>query len=347
VREFNKKERPRELMAKPWKLSEGVDYQVSMPDEGLGEGDPFGEGDTKFPHTFDKLSPEQKLDAIRTTPYGNELLADFALDLLAGEKLGEGRSPDLLAISFSSPDYIGHVYGPNSMEVMDNYLKLDRQIARLLDALDAKLGKGNYLFFLTADHGVKPNEAYLSANRVFNGTLSSVAVRDSLKAFCLRSYGDGGVIETVADNHIYLSQSLIQSKELDPEDVEEDIVRYLRYTFSAMGAIFTRMELASQTPKRDMSSFTLNGFHHFRSGDITFELAVNHMTYEMSSGTSHGAPYPYDTHVPLLFFGWQVPAGSSNRLVYIEDIAPTLANLIGIQEPNGCIGVPLLPTEDK
>lgn len=342
VVEFNARKRPEALMSGGWDRSPGIDFRNAMPDEGLGESDAFREGKTTFPHSFQHLTEAQRRDLVRVTPFGNELLADFALELLRQERLGQNGVPDLLAISFSSTDYVGHAYGPNSMEVMDTYIRLDRQIARILTALDQAVGKGQYLLFLSSDHGVKPNEAYLRANRIFEGTLSSRAVEDTLRKFCAWRFGEAGLIDTVWDNHIYLSHRTIDRLRLDAALVDRELVRCLRNAFPAMSAIYTKADLNGRTPLRSMSALTLNGFHPYRSGDICYELAFNHMSYQMQNGTSHGSPYPYDTHVPMLFYGWRVNPGRSDELVYIVDIAPTIANLLGLQAPGATIGVPLI-----
>ncbi len=343
VNKFNGAKIPLELMGKNWPLAKSAGtYAIAQPDQGLGEGDPFKEGKTFFPHVFDQLSPEGKNELIRTTPFGNTLLTNFGIELLKNEKMGKGDYPDFLALSYSSPDYVGHAYGPNSMEIMDTYIRLDMEIARLLKALDEAVGEGNYLLFLTADHGVKANGVYLEENRMPNGVVNPVAVRDSLRSFCLQRFGTPMLIEEVADNHVYYNYMLIQMLKLDVRTLDTELVQYLRNNFEHIGAIHTKTEFNGRTPERSMHTMTLNGFQPYRSGDICFELGSGYITNGYTTGTTHGASYDYDTHVPMLFFGWKVPAGESNEQVYIEDIAPTLSNLLHIPEPDGSIGVPLI-----
>ncbi len=339
---FNQLRLPEKLMALPWKLSLDENaYKSSMPDDGPGEEDVFNEGKTTFPHEFGKLSAGRKLHLIRSTPFGNELLTDFAIRMLEEERIGRGDFTDFLAISYSSTDYVGHSYGPNSVEVMDTYVKLDAQIARLLAALDKAVGRDNYLLFLTADHGVQPNNAYLDARGFSTTTVLSRRLQDSLRAFCQRRFGASGVIDTVYDNQIYLNHAVLDGG--NPEIVAASVAlkQYLRRTFPEMGAIIARDEMDAATPTRTMATMLLNGFHPFRSGDLAFELTSNHLDLDFRTGATHGSSYDYDTHIPLIFYGKQIEPGESNELVFIEDIAPTIANLLHIQEPDNCIGVPL------
>jgi predicted AlkP superfamily pyrophosphatase or phosphodiesterase len=343
VNNFNSLQEPAKMMASGWNLSlPESQYVTSMPDNGAGEVDVFAEGETSFPHSFDKVPLAARLDKLRTTPFGNDLLADFVVELIKNEKTGQGQYTDMLAVSFSSPDYVGHAYGPNSVEIMDTYIKLDKQIARLLETLDNTVGKGNYLLFLTADHAVKPNGGYLKENRMPYGNMDSKMVEDSLKLFCSRYFGVSDLIEKVEDNHIYYNQQLIQNKKLDLRVINTALTSYLRNTFPQMNTISSKEDFNPKMPTRSMNTFILNGFNPFRSGDLVFDLTMGYLTGTYHEGTSHGTSFDYDTHVPLIFYGWKVKPGESNKEVFVEDIAPTITNLIQIQEPNGTLGVPLI-----
>jgi predicted AlkP superfamily pyrophosphatase or phosphodiesterase len=344
ISNFNSNQLPSRLMASGWNLSlPESSYLRSMPDNGAGETDVFKEGETNFPHSFEKVPLSSRLDLLRTTPFGNDLLAEFVMDLIKNEKPGQGPYTDLLAVSFSSTDYVGHAYGPNSVEIMDTYLRLDKQIARILDALDNTVGKGNYLLFLTSDHAVKPNGAYLQENHLPNGSLDDKVVTDSLRSYCLRHYGYDNLIETVNDNQVYFNHQLIESKKTDLHELNTSLISYLRTTFPQMNTISSKEDFNSKMPTRTMTTFALNGFNPSRSGDLLFDMAIGYLTGSYHEGTSHGAAFDYDTHVPLIFYGWKVKPGESNAEVYVEDIAPTITNLIHVQEPNGTLGVPVIP----
>ncbi|MEI7661761.1 MAG: alkaline phosphatase family protein [Bacteroidota bacterium] len=340
---FNERKLAIKLMSNSWELESGINYEASFPDNGPGEEDIFREGKTTFPHIFSNLSDTMKREQIKATPFGNILLAGFISELLKNEKPGQGKYCDFLAISFSSTDYVGHAYGPNSMEVMDTYLKLDRQIARILDTLDQCLGKGNYLLFLTADHAVKPNSALLEAGRIHAGHERNRSIREQLVEFAGNRFGNPRIIEAVQDNQVYLNHPLLDSLKLTITEVSAILTGFMRTAFPYMGIIQTRDELIAKTPVRSMNAFILNGFNIRRSGDLLFEMNQNYLVSGPGDkGTTHESSYDYDTHIPLLFFGWHIRPGESNQEVYVEDIAPTLANLVHIQEPDATIGIPIV-----
>jgi predicted AlkP superfamily pyrophosphatase or phosphodiesterase len=343
VNRFNDRKLPSALMSSDWQLEKDKNYTVSLPDDGPGEEDLFKEGKTTFPHQFTKLSEVEKRERIKDTPFGNDLLADFLTELIKNEKPGQGEYCDFIAVSFSSTDYVGHAYGPNSMEIMDTYLKFDKQIARILDTLDQCVGKGNYLLFLTADHGVKPNNAYLETNRISAGFISSGSINDKLMEYCKIQFGAPRIIEALQDNQIYLNHALLDTLKLSTNEVSSKLTSYLRENFPMIGTILTKEELIRRTPSRSMNSFILNGYNIARSGDLAFELTQNHITSDNNDeATTHQSSYDYDTHVPLIFFGWHIKPGESNSEVFIEDVAPTISNLIHIQEPDATIGIPIV-----
>jgi len=343
VNKFNEKQIPAKLMSSDWTLSLAQgEYETVMPDDGPGEQDVFDEGKATFPHVFGKHSMSEKLDLIKNTPFGNELLTAFVIDLIKQEKTGQGKYTDFLAISYSSTDYIGHAYGPNSMEIMDTYIKLDKQLSRIIDELDKNLGKGNYLLFLTADHAVKPNSAYLKANHGPTGFIDINSMERTLNAFCQKQYGVSGLIEKIHDGNIYLNHYIINKQQIEINSVCLNLVTHMLDMFPEIATITTKEKLRGKYPERSMSNFILNGFNPVLSGDIIFELTANYGSEDNSTGTTHSSSYDYDTHVPLLFYGWHICEGESNQEVYVEDIVPTIASLLHIQEPEGTLGVPII-----
>jgi predicted AlkP superfamily pyrophosphatase or phosphodiesterase len=342
VNQFNDEMIPSLLMKSNWNLETGINYETSFPDQGPGEEDIFKEGKTTFPHEFALKNDSIKREIIKSTPFGNELLADFFTRLLRNEKPGQGKYCDFIAISFSSTDYVGHAYGPNSVEIMDTYIKLDKQIANIIDSLNRVVGKGNYLLFLTADHGVKPNNAYLESERVRSGSLITQDLEKQLKAYCKIQFKTPQIVETIQDNQIYLDHNVLDSLNLSESMVDEKLIGYIRANISYIGQIMTKEALSTKTPSRSMNSFLINGFNINRSGDLAFEHIQNYITDGGKEGTSHESSFNYDTHVPLLFYGWHIKPGESNTEVFIEDIAATICNLIHIQEPDACIGIPII-----
>ena len=346
VENFNNEKLADKYLSKGWKLFKPeADYQNTAPDNSPFENDVFNEGKTTFPHSFSNVKQNEKYGVLETSPYGNQIVEEFVKAALKNEDLGKGKETDFLAVSFSSTDYVGHAYGNYSYELEDTYLRLDAQIADLLKALDNQVGKGNYLLFFTADHAVLDTPGYLKEHRLPTGELGYKKAIDSLNAFTIRSFGDKNLIENISNNQIFFNRQVIKEKNLNIHKVEQTYADYLRDTFPAIASIFTRDDLEKQTANRTTTNLTLNGFNPARSGDIAITLQPGYLMSFMKKGTTHGAPYTYDTHVPMIFYGWHVPTQIVNKPVYIVDIAATVASLLNITEPSACIGIPLIKQE--
>lgn len=342
VKDFNKKKMAQSFLEKEWKLLlDSKFYEINSPDESNFEPDFFNEGKKSFPHSFKSLKEEERFEKLAFTPFVHEMMIGLAKQAILNENLGKNSVPDFLAISFSSTDLIGHTWGNYSYELMDTYLRLDRLIADFLNYLDKQIGKGNYLLFLTSDHGAVETPAYLKQNKIPTGEINNTRVADSLKEFSKRKFGSEKIIESYSYGIIYLNRVLIEQNKLDYEKIEDEIARYLRDTFQEIQQIARRSELEGKTPSRENPDFILNGWHPAKSGDIIFSLLPGYLYRFMERGTTHGSPYAYDTHIPLIFYGWKIPNKEINEKVFIVDIAPTIATLLKIPEPNACIGVPL------
>lgn len=345
VNDFNSKKLSDKYISQEWNLSKPIsEYVTTVPDESPYESDFFNEGKKSFPHKLNNVKHEEKYYFLENTPFANQLLVDFANAALKGEKLGKGNETDFLAISFSTPDHLGHEFGNFSIEVEDMYIKLDSQIAELLIILDKAVGKGNYLLFLTADHAGMDSPGYMKENRMPSGELGSKAFVDSLKAFSIRNYGDD-LIENFSNKQIFLNWEIIENKNLDIRKVEEEISFFIRTRFTAVTSIFTRGYLETQRPTREAINPILNGFNPTYSGDIAINLQPGFMNNFWVIGTTHGSSYNYDRHVPLIFYGWNIPKQTVNTQVYTVDIAATICNLLKIQEPSACIGIPLISSK--
>ena len=342
VSKFNDEKLADKYMSGEWTLYKPVsDYKICAPDEVPYEKDVFSEGKTSFPHSFNHIKPGSKYAKLETTPFGNQIVEEFVKAALKNEKLGQGSQTDFLAISFSSTDFIGHAYGTNSFEIEDTYIKLDTQIADLLKALDKQVGKGNYLLFLTADHAALPTPGFLEEHHMPAGALNFDIFKDSLNNFTERNFKVTGLIENISNNQIFFNRKLIKQKGFNLHLIEQEVGDYLRDNYPQIASVFTRDDLEGKTAERISTNLTLNGFNPSRSGDIAFTLQPGYTPELIKKGTTHGAPYNYDTHVPLLFYGWHIPAETINTPVYTVDIAPTIADLIKITEPEACIGIPL------
>ena len=339
---FNNLKLPDKYINKEWTLSlPASDYLISSPDESDYENDTFNEGRTSFPHSLKNVSGKSKYSALIKTPFGNQLVLELAKAAVINEELGKNSVPDFLAISFSSTDYIGHEYGPNSIEIEDTYIKLDKQIAELLSSLDKLVGKGNYLLFLTADHAVMESPGYLRKLKINGENFESELLDDSLKSFAEKKYKDEKIILNSSNRQIFLNYKLMRKDKLNPEDVENNFKEYLLNSFPQIAIVQTRNELLDKIADRTSNNLILNGFNFKRSGDIAFEFKPN-VIPDHKKGSTHGSMYNYDTHVPIIFYGWHIPHQKINTPVYTVDIAATIADLIGINEPNACIGIPLI-----
>lgn len=344
VSNFNNKKYPEIYMKGSWELllEDSVYKYFNHADESIYEKDLFNEGKTSFPHHFNHLSIEEKYHLFQFTPFANQFILDFVKEAIVNEKLGMNDYPDFLAISFSTSDLLAHSMGNYSYELMDVYLRLDRTISELLNFLDSKIGKGNYLLFLTSDHAGIETPSYLKDHKMPVGGINNSRLVDSLKIFSQREFGSDQIIENFSNRQIFLNHDYLDKNELEISIVQKKFAQYLRKTFYEIQSVFTRDYLETQVASRTNSSSILNGWNPSRSGDIAFNLLPGYLNNFLEKGTTHGSAYSYDTHIPLIFFGWNIPAKSINKPVYIVDIAPTIANLLKINEPNACIGVPII-----
>jgi len=348
VKDFNNKKLPAKYAAMDWNLSKPIEnYRTSFPDENKFEPDAFKEGRTSFPHSLKNIKENRKLEYLKSTPLGNQILVDFAGAVLDNEKLGQNNVPDFLAVSFSSTDYIGHRYGPNSVEIQDTYIKLDTQIAELLKMLDDKVGKGNYLLFLTSDHAVSEIPEYINTKE--KHTFSSQKFSAAVKQFLKSAFGTEKLFADYSNKQVFLDHNLMKEMKLDGRDVRSKLVDFIRSNFPEVLLAFTSDNFNDKIASRNETNYILNGYNPIRSGDVTTELRADYF-FDLGSGndrTTHGTAYAYDTHVPLLFYGWGIPAQEINSPVFTIDIAATIANLLKINEPSANMGIPLIKVRSK
>ena len=341
VQKFNRSKAV-ERYKKTWNTLEPVQtYVESGSDRNAYEGLSKGETHSGFPHEIDKVWDENGLfSSLAATPFGNSILTDFALEAIEKEELGADNTPDFLAISYSSTDYVGHKYGVNSVEVQDTYLRLDLELARLFEYLDQQVGEGEYLVFLTADHGAVHVPAFLSDNKIPSGYVDNQAMANALSEMVVERYGQSDLIEKWNYNELFLNHGLIKELGLDVRTVREniaDMVLKLEY----VEQVFSAHELERLGTADRIKELVRNGHNAKRSGDIIFTMQPAYISYSRT-GSTHGSPHIYDTHVPLLFYGTGIPEGSSTpERTEIPDIAPTLAVLLGVGMPNGTTGTPI------
>jgi hypothetical protein len=323
---FNKRKLVDSLYGLPWALSYPFDSYV--------------QSDVKNP-AYTKTPFPRKLDAnigrnygaIASTPWGNTLTLSFAKAAVEAEGLGADSIPDLLAISLSSPDYIGHSVGPNAVEIEDTYLKLDREMAAFFEYLDKKVGKGNYLFFLTADHAVAHVPSYMQEHRLPG---KSMRVNKRAEEATLKKFKLPRVVESYGNYQYYLDRQVIDSMGLDFSAVKSFFIAELNKEEDVMLAFDNASIPAANLPTEFKEMF-IKGFNHKLAGDVQVIYRSGYFNGG-ATGTTHGSMYPYDSHIPLLFMGWGVKPGQTQRKVYMSDIAGTLAAILKIQMPSGNIG---------
>lgn len=326
---------------KPWNTLEKISkYVESNPDDVPYESAFRGEKDPVFPHDLPKLWDENgKYEILRLTPFGNSMTLDFALEALDEEDLGEDEIPDFLAVSFSSTDYVGHKFGVDSKEVEDTYLRLDQDIARLLKQLDRKVGSGEYTVFLTADHGALAVQNYLKDQRIPAGYLDLRSLREKLDAYTENTYGDKAIIRDFSNAQLFLDYQVLEGLKLNPTEVQQCLAAELR-SYPEIQQVFTADQMRQSDYTTGVSAILQNGFNPERSGDLLLVHAPAYASYS-PTGSTHGSPYPYDTHVPLLLYGKGIRQGNTLRRTTIPDIAPTISSLLGIAFPNGTTGEPI------
>lgn len=340
LKEFNGQQLAKKYLSAGWNTLYPIDtYTSSIADDNAYEQAPNKKEKAVFPYDYKLQLDANTYDILRATPFGNTITKDLALACLKGESLGKGATTDMLCISFSSTDYVGHSYGPRSIEVEDVYLRLDRELEALLSALDEQVGKNNYVVFLTADHGASDVPAYLKDLKIPGGYMEQGALSRSLKAFCHGQYGDS-LILSVSNQQVFLDEAKMHAMKLDRNAVEESLANYL-LSFKGVAEAYPSHVLKYEGfPEGTFKYLVQKGYNHVRSGNVAFTYNPAWMEF-MAKGTTHGASYTYDTHVPLLFYGMGIPKGSSVKKVNVVDIAPTIASLLQISNPNGTTGRPL------
>jgi predicted AlkP superfamily pyrophosphatase or phosphodiesterase len=336
VNNFNTKDEAGIFMNKEWNTLFPINtYTQSTADDKPYEVDLPGTKSHTFPYTLSAITKD-KYNSFKFTPYAATFTFDFAKEAIANEKLGAGNVTDFLTISISSTDYMGHTFGPNAVEAEDTYLRLDKDIADFLNYLDAKMGKDNYLVFLSADHGVAHIPNYLSEHNISGGNFSESVLAAEINKATADSFGIKNVVMNLQNYQVYIDMNLIMTQGKQVNDVKEFIVNFIKTKPFVISAFETK-NLATTTLAEPMKTMLTNGYTPSRSGDIGFIVKPGYFD-GANKGSTHGLWNPYDAHIPLLFYGWNIKSGKTNRETYMTDIAPTIAALLQIQMPSGSVG---------
>jgi predicted AlkP superfamily pyrophosphatase or phosphodiesterase len=337
VSEFNTSEAA-ESYLKVWNTVYDIStYTESGTDENTFERGFTGKDKATFPYDLKALSKENRsFDILKGTPYGNSLTTDFAIAAIKGEQLGEDEITDVLAVSFSSTDYVGHNFGVNSKEVEDTYIRLDKDLERLFNYLDETIGSGEYTVFLTADHGAVDVPAYLKSVNIPAGYVDNKARKVEFEEFLVSKFGTKDIIENISNNQVFLDREKVKSLGLNLTDVQETIANE-QIGYKHISKVFTATTMSSANFTTGIEALLQNGFNQKRSGDVILVNDVAYISYS-KTGSTHGSGLNYDTHVPLLFFGKGIKHGETLDKTVIPDIAPTMSALLGISFPNSATG---------
>ncbi len=331
-----------EKYKKPWTTLKPIDsYVESGTDDNAYEGLFKGEKTSVFPHDLPKLwDTNGKFGMISATPYGNSLTTDFALEALENENLGTDDDTDFLAISFSSTDYVGHRFGVNSKEVQDAYLRLDEDLARLFDALDKKVGKNEYTVFLSADHAAIDVPSYLKDQKIKAGYFAWDDSKPKFEKFLKDTFGTAEIVKNFSNYQYFLDYEIVKGLDMSHSEVQETIAAEL-LNYEGIEKVYTADQMWKNEYTEGIPYILQNGYNQKRSGDVLVVLSPDFASYSMT-GSTHGSPYIYDTHTPLLFYGKGIQKGSTVARTEIPDIAATMASLLGIAFPSGTTGKPIV-----
>ncbi|SMC51223.1 alkaline phosphatase PafA [Pedobacter nyackensis] len=339
LQDYNKQKKADLYFAKNWNTLYPIDtYTQSTADDKNYERKTRGEQTPTFPHPL-KLYIGKNYEVIKSTPYGNTITLDLAKTAIEAEKMGQNNTTDFLAVSCSSTDYVGHQYGPNSVEAEDTFLRLDKDLEEFFTYLDQKFGKGNYLFFLSADHGAAHVPGFMNENRLPGGTFEEAKVFKSLNETIEKTFKVKKAIAASENGQFYLDHASIKTANANLDAIKSLIIETLKTKDEVADAV-DMTKLATTTLPEEIKKSLTYGYYAQRSGDIYYILKPNYFT-GAKTGTTHGSWNPYDAHIPCVFMGWNVKPGKTNKTYHMTDIAATLAAMLHIQMPSGCIGTPI------
>ena len=342
VNKFNKQKLPNKYLSKKWETLYPIDsYKESTSDDNNYENGIVEGEKAVLPLDLPTLYKKHGYKILRSTPFGCNLTFDIAKAAIAGENLGRNTDTDLLTISCSSTDYIGHQVGVNAIETEDCYLRLDKALADFFAYLDQTVGKGNYLTFLTADHGGVNNATFLQDQRIPAGIWNKKGLVEELNQILKAKFNtDKDLVKTIMNYQVFFNTDIIEELGLDYAAIKQAVVDRLKKDKDVHYA-FDMEKTSTESIPAELKFRAINGYNRECSGGVQIVLKPGHYDYYSSKGTTHGAWNPYDIHIPCLFMGWGIQHGESAQPHYMTDIAATICAMLHIQAPNGCIGTPI------
>ncbi len=335
VNDFNRSHFMDRFYADGWRTLYPIGtYVQSTTDQNDFEVHLFGQ---QFPYSLSNKGGTSFVSLL-STPFGNSLTTAFAKACIENEQLGVDSIADFLTISYSSTDYIGHAFGPNSIEIEDTYLRLDIELGEFVNFLDAQVGKGQYLLFLTSDHGAAHVPHFLQANKLPGDYLNMEQMLEALNDALVMEFAVQDLVLTIVNNQIVLDEKIIaENRKLNQQEIENFVIAFLKKQ-KGIAHAFAMNAIENVTLNAWQKKMIENGYFPSRCGQIYFVLQPQWVEGFEDGGSTHGLWNPYDAHIPLLWYGWNVQPGVSYREISMIDIAPTLAAMLHIQQPNGSVG---------
>jgi len=339
VQAENSKVASDKMMQKTWQtIMEIEKYHESTEDKVPWEAPYRGEKEPVFDHQLEAELMKSP-DLLRALPYGNTMTLEMAEAAIKGEEMGTDAITDFLTVSLSSTDYIGHQFGTNSVEIEDTYLRLDKDLAAFFSFLDASVGKGNYLLFLTADHGAAHNASFLQTHKIPSGNELSDSLSKKVYDFVEAEFGTKDLISSIINQQIYLNEKLLNGDAAKTNAIIQKLCQYIK-TLDGVADVVDLKHVNDATLVQDYKTAIINTYNAQRSGNLYIILQAGWMD-DFTKGTTHGSFYKYDTHIPLIWYGAGVKPGMDYGQIYMTDIAATIAAMLHIQEPNACVGKPI------
>ncbi len=354
VSEFNQNSYPEDQAKGVWDTYYPLaNYTESAGDDRKYEHVLPGKERPVFPYDLGAMVQKSGIspfELFTSTPYANTYLTDFAISAINNEQLGKDEITDMLCISYSTPDIIGHAFGPYSVEIEDTYIRLDREIARLIHTLEKTVGKNNFVLFLTADHAVVPVPQFLADQNLPGGYFFVDTAMTDLEKYCVERFGQDFIVEQ-SNLNVYLDREMIANEDLSVEEVAAALCEKLR-EYPEVRDAYTAAELSRGDQANRWMKMVSKGYHKEESGDLIFilepgYLPKSHPSETTHQGTSHGSAYSYDSHVPLLWYGAGIKKKQVLRPTEITDISATLTHIMELQQPSNIEGQPILELFEK
>lgn len=345
INDFNNEKWGEKLVKNGWNtLLPIAEYTESSPDNSAWEGLLGSAKTPTFPYANLASDYQTKKGDIRSTPFGNTLTLKLAEASIKGEQLGTDAITDFLAINLASTDYAGHKFGPNSIEVQDVYLRLDRDLAEFFNYLDQSVGKDQYTVFLSADHGGAHSKGFMDEKKMPTGFYGED--NKEFNQMLKTQFNVDKLITKITNNQVYLDDKLMADNKLDADQVKQYLIDILNKDKSVLFAVDMKKAGSASIPE-PIKTRIVNGYNWQRTGDIQIIYHDSWLPTYSKLGTTHGSWNSYDSHIPLIFMGWGIKPGESNKEYNMTDIAPTLAALLRVQFPSGTIGNPIVEAIGK